>query len=75
MTKALINESKDKSFKLSDQVKEALHKKGYSFLFNNQDYKYYKTQVKNAFNKAYTIADLFIQENQPQKSDYHEYIF
>lgn len=75
MTKAHINESKDKSFKLSEQVKAILHKKGYSFLFNYQDYKYYKEQVKTAFNKAYTIADLFIQDNQPQKSDYHGYIF
>jgi hypothetical protein len=75
MTKAPINESKDNCFKLSDQVKATLHQKGYSFLFNYEDFKIYKKKAKNAFNKAYTIAELFIKENQPQKSDYSEYLF
>ncbi len=42
---------KDKSTKnnLSSQVKTELNKKGFSFLFNWEDYKYFKAQAKNAF--------------------------
>lgn len=75
MTPIQSNSRKNTSFKLSDQVKETLHEKGFSFLFNYNDYKYYKAQVKKAFNKAQAIADLFIEENQPTKSDFSEYVF
>lgn len=75
MTQIQSNSHKSTSFKLSEQVKETLHAKGYSFLFNYEDYKYFKKQAKNAFNKAYAIAELFIQENQPQQSDFSEYVF
>jgi hypothetical protein len=74
MTKALINKSKDKSFKLSDQVKAILQEKGYSTLFNHSDYLVFKKAAKNNFNKALDIAEYFILENQ-DKSDYHGYIF
>ncbi|WP_278035903.1 hypothetical protein [Flavobacterium nitratireducens] len=75
MTQIQSNSHKSTSFKLSEQVKALLHEKGYSFLFNYSDYKYFKSQVKKAFNKAQAIAELFIQENQPQQSDYSEYLF
>lgn len=67
---------KNTSFKLSEQVKETLSAKGYSAVFNYQDFKYYKSQVKKAFNKAQAIAELFIQDNfSNNSSDYNEYIF
>lgn len=75
MTHAKSNSHKNTAFKLSEQVKATLHAKGYSFLFNYSDYKYYKAQAKKAFNKAQAIADLFIQDNQPIKSDFSEYVF
>ena len=74
MTHIQSNSNKNTAFKLSEQVKATLHAKGYSFLFNYSDYLYYKTQAKKAFNKAQTIAELFIQENTNQKSDYSEYV-
>ncbi len=75
MTQIISNSHKNTSFKLSDQVKETLNAKGYTAIFNYQDYKYYKAQVKKAFNKAQAIAELFIQDNTNTKSDYHGYIF
>lgn len=75
MTPIKSNSHKITSFKLSDQVKEKLHYKGFSFLFNYSDYCLFKSQAKNAFNKAQAIADLFIQDNTNSKSDYNGYIF
>lgn len=75
MTPINSNSHKNTAFKLSEQVKATLHEKGYSFLFNYSDYAYYKAQVKKAFNKAQAIADLFIQDNTNQRSDYNGYIF
>lgn len=70
------NSHKSTSFKLSEQVKEKLHAKGYSKIFNYEDYKYYKSQVKKAYDKAQAIAELFIQDNfSNNTSDYNEYIF
>jgi len=57
------------------EVKETLNAKGYLSLFNFQDYKYYKTQVKKAFNKAQAITDLFIQDNNTNESDFSQYVF
>lgn len=64
----------DKSTKTSVQVKEILTKNGYSHLFNFNDYKYFKSQCKNEFNKAVAIAQKFI-EYYDIPSDYEEYIF
>ena len=75
MTQIHSNSHKNTSFKLSEQVKETLSAKGYSAIFNYQDYKYYKAQVKKAFNKAQAIAELFIQENTNTNSDFSEYVF
>ena len=68
---------KDKSnaINLSEQVKNILHEKGLSAVFNMNDYLYFKKKVKNAFNKAQAIAELFIEENLNTKSDFNEYIF
>jgi hypothetical protein len=68
-------ENKSNAYKLSVQVKKLLHEKGFSFLFNYQDYKYYKAQAKKAFNKAQAITELFIEENINVKSDFDEYIY
>ncbi len=67
--------TKSKSQKISDQVKEQLHEKGYSFLFNYNDYATFKKQCKNAWNKAQAITEKFLEENVNQNSDYNEYIF
>ncbi len=75
MTPIQSNSHKNTAFKLSEQVKATLHAKGYSFLFNFEDYKYYKAQAKKAFNKAQAIADLFIQDNNTNESDFSEYVF
>lgn len=63
------------TYKLSDQVKQILHEKGLSKVFNYQDYTYFKNQVKSAFNKAVAIAELFIQDNEETTTDYHDYIY
>jgi len=68
------NSHKNNAFKLSNQVKNILHAKGLSKVFNYSDYSYFKTQAKNAFNKAQTIADKFIQEHQTE-SEFNDYIF
>jgi hypothetical protein len=66
--------AKNTSNFLSQQVKQILNSKGYSFLFNWNDYTFFKNQAKNAFNKAHVIADLFISESETN-SDFNEYIF
>jgi len=69
------NQGKTTTFKLSEQVENELFKRGYSFLFNINDFISYKNQVKNAFNKVQSITEMFIQDNQNSKSDYDAYIF
>lgn len=63
-----------KNTKLSEQVKKILSEKGFSFLFNFQDYKFFKHQAKDDFNPALKIADLFISDSN-QESDFNQYIF
>lgn len=63
-----------KGTKTSLQVQEILSKNGYSHLFNYNDYKYFKSQCKNEFNKSLAIAQKFIEYNGCQ-SDYEEYIY
>ena len=63
-----------KNTKLSEQVKKILTEKGFSFLFNFQDYKFFKQKAKGDFNPALKIADLFIQDSN-QESDFNQYIF
>ena len=76
MTLIALKSDKNKRFLLSEQVKTILQEKGYLKIFNYQDYKHYKEHVKDAFNKAFTIAELFILDNEDANtSDFNEYIF
>lgn len=70
-----IKTAKNTTLQLDIQVKEILHEKGQSKIFNETDYNYFKRKVKTAFNKAQAITDLFIQDNSNVTSDYHDYIF
>lgn len=67
--------AKNNAFNLSTQVKNILHKKGLSFLFNYNDYKYFKSKVSTAFNKAQVIAEMFIEYHEPTKNDFSDYVF
>ncbi len=68
------NKSKDNQFLLSTQVKKYLAEKGYSHLFNWNDYYLFKNRVHKSFNKAWDIALLIIEENPQEKSDFdYEY--
>ena len=70
-----LTDSKSNAYKLSEQVKNILQEKGLSKVFNYSDYEYFKRSVKSAFNKAYAIAELFIQDNSDISSDYNDYIY
>ncbi len=59
---------------LSNKVQHILYKKGYSFLFDWEDYHRYKKLTKNAIFPAHEIAEMFIKESY-QLSDYAEYEF
>jgi len=65
--------AKNTSNSLSYQVRQILNQKGYSFLWNWDDFAYFRSQAKNEFNKALAIANLFISNSDTQ-SDYDEYI-
>jgi len=69
------NEHKYNPFKLSNQVKNILQNRGYSSIFNYSDYKHFKHECANAFNRASAIAEKFIKEATPQKNDFNQYIF
>lgn len=68
------NNSKNNSFKISEQVKNILHAHGLSKAFNYSDYSYFKAKCKSAFNKPLAIAEQFIEENKSQ-SDLNQYNF
>lgn len=61
-------------FKLSEQVKSILFKRGLLKAFNYSDYDFFKSQTVGAFNRALAIAELFINERE-QESELNEYIF
>ena len=67
--------AKNNAFKLSTQVKNILHEKGLSFLFNFNDYKYFKSQISVAYNKAQAIAEKFIEYHEPTDNDFSDYVF
>ena len=76
MTLTAIKSNKNKRFLLSEQVKTILQEKGFLKVFNYQDFNHYKDQVKEAFNKAVTIAELFVLDNEEaNSSDFNDYIF
>lgn len=74
MTTQANNSNKNTSYKISDQVKLILHKKGLSKAFNYGDYNYFKQITEHAFNRAQAIANKFIEEHQ-EDSDLNQYIF
>lgn len=74
MTHTNFNSHKSTQNYLSYQVRQILNQKGYSFLWNWDDYQYFKSTCKNAFNKAQAIAEKFLEDTNT-KSDYNEYIF
>lgn len=67
--------AKNTPLKLSEQVQNILTEKGFSFLFNWNDYNHFKKQVATAWNKANAIAELFLEECGNQNSDFSQYIF
>lgn len=69
------NSHKNTPKKLSIQVESILHEKGFSSLFNYSDYNYFKSRAKKAFNKAYAISEMFINDNPQTENDFSEYIF
>lgn len=69
-----IQSRKSNTNLLSYQVRQELMARGYSFLFNWDDYAHFRSQAKDAFNKAVAIAELFIQDTNAD-SDFNEYIF
>lgn len=69
------NLSSNKNSLLSEQVKQILNEKGFSFSFNWRDYQYFKAKAKNAFNKAVAIAEMFIEENGTDNGDFNQYVF
>ena len=73
-TRTNLND-KISAFKLSTQVNNILHEKGFSFLFNYNDYKYFKAQVNDAFNKAVVIAEMFIEYYGDNNNDFSDYVF
>lgn len=60
---------------LSQQVKVILNEKGFSFLFNDRDFRYFVNKTRGAFNKAKAIADEFLQDAEETTGDFATYIF
>lgn len=60
--------------KLSDKVYTELQKRGFSKLFNWQDYRYFKSLCSKKFNKVEAITELFIFYSC-DLSDFAEYEF
>lgn len=63
-----------KDIKLSTKVQQVLFFRGYSHIFNWEDYRYYKNETKTAIFRAEAIANLSISETC-QLSDFAEYEF
>lgn len=61
-----------KNTNLSTKVQETLFVKGYSQIFNWEEYFYYKNQTADKIFRAEAIAELFIQ-NTSEISDYADY--
>ena len=52
-----------------------LREKGLSCVFNFNDYKLFKAQCAQAFNKAMEIAKKFEELAEPENNDFNDYIF
>ena len=64
-----------KDINLSEKVKEILFRKGYSHIFNWNDYEEFKHSIKDAIFQAEAIANLFIEWNSHEVSDFADYEF
>lgn len=60
--------------KLSDKVYQELKLQGYSKLFNWEDYRYFKKQTQEEFNRVEAIVQLFIFYSC-DLSDFEDYDF
>lgn len=71
-----FNRGKVNPFLPSEQVKNILKEKGFSKVFNYNDYNYYKDALKGSFNLVQAIANKFIEDNlNATNSDLADYIF
>ena len=64
-----------KDINLSEKVKEILFRKGYSHIFNWNDYEEFMHSTKDAIFQAEAIANLFIEWNSHEISDLADYEF
>ena len=63
-----------KVLKLSDKVYNELNSRGFSKLFNWEDYNYFKKMTINKFNQVEAIVNLFIFYASDE-SDFADYEF
>ena len=63
-----------KILKLSDKVYNELNSRGFSKLFNWEDYRFFKKQTSGKFNQVQAIVDLFIFY-ACDESDFADYEF
>ena len=66
---------KSKKSTIRTEVEQILHAQGFSKIFNETDFEYFKRRCRQAFNVPQAIADLFIQDNNETPSDYHDYVY
>lgn len=66
---------KTTTLNLKEKVLKILKNKGYSHLYNEFDFNYYKKRTSKEFSQAFAIANLFIKDNSDQVSDFNEYLF
>lgn len=63
-----------KDIKLSTKVQQILFSRGFSHIFNWEDYRFYKKETVNAIFRAEAIAELFIKDTC-EISDFADYEF
>lgn len=61
--------------KLSDKVYQILEAKGFSKLFNWEDYRFFKKESAGKQNREEFIAEQFILWNSHELSDFADYEF
>ena len=70
-----MNATATKLQNLSDKVYQILAARGFSKLFNYEDYRYFKMQSENKHDRAEYIAEQFIFWNTHEESDFADYEF
>lgn len=73
--KIIMNATATNLQKLSDKVYQILANRGFSKLFNWEDYRYFKKQSQDKQNPAEYIAEQFIFWNTHEESDFADYEF